>query len=146
MIKQLHFQFDAKSGLPVYRQLMDQVQYYLASGTLRPGDQLPSIRDLAKRLAVNPTTIVKAYSELEHAGVIEMQRGKGAFISSKVRKMSGEECEEILRQSVKQLVVEASQIGAGAKTVVKLMREEFSKLNAQDAEEEPVQLKVVNGA
>ena len=64
--KALHFQIDPRSGLPVYRQLMDQIKYYVASGGLRSGDQLPSIRDLATRASVNPTTVVKCYTELQH--------------------------------------------------------------------------------
>jgi GntR family transcriptional regulator len=77
----LHFQLSIHSGVPVYRQLMDQIRHYVASGVLAPGDQLPSIRELARFLAVNPTTIVKAYGELAHDGVIEIRHGRGAFVA-----------------------------------------------------------------
>jgi len=97
MIKSLHLQIDPNSGIPVYRQMMDQVKYYLASGALQPGDQLPSIRELAQKLAINPTTVVKAYSELEHGQVIEMRHGKGVFVADKAVRMSDREREKALR-------------------------------------------------
>ena len=69
------------SAVPVYIQLMEQVKHAVETGALRPGDQLPGIRKLAESLVVNPNTVAKAYRELEHAGVIELRQGSGAFIS-----------------------------------------------------------------
>src|SRR5210317_1011212 len=80
-MKPLFYQIDPHSGLPVYRQVMDQTKHYIASGALVAGDQLPSIRELATRLSVNPATIVKAYNELQNEGVMEIKQGKGAFVS-----------------------------------------------------------------
>ena len=80
-MKPLFYQIDPHSGLPVYRQVMDQTKHYIASGALVTGDQLPSIRDLATSLSVNPATIVKAYNELQNEGVMEIKQGKGAFVS-----------------------------------------------------------------
>ena len=74
------FQIDFKSGKPVYLQLVDQIRYAAASGALRPGDPLPSIRPLAEELRVNRNTIAKAYTELESQGVIETIPGKGCFL------------------------------------------------------------------
>ncbi len=74
------FQIDFKSGKPVYLQLVDQIRYAAASGALRPGDPLPSIRPLAEELRVNRNTIAKAYAELESQGVIETIPGKGCFL------------------------------------------------------------------
>src|SRR5690348_4050044 len=79
----LHFQIDAHAGMPVYRQILDQIKYYVASGILKPGDRLPSIRELAQTLAVNPTTVVRVYGDLEHEGLIEMQHGRGAFVTAR---------------------------------------------------------------
>ena len=125
---QLHFQIDPHSGLPVYRQMMDQVKYYVASGTLASGDQLPSIRELAQSLSVNPTTVVKAYSELEHAGVIEMRHGKGAFVSDGASALSEREREKALRRLARQLAVEAMQMGANEKLVTRVVQEELAAL------------------
>jgi len=124
----LHIQVDPHSGVPVYRQAMDQIEYYVASKVLAPGDQLPSIRELAKSLRVNPTTVVKAYTELEHKGVIEMKHGKGAFISESVRKMSEKEIVTALRRVVRQLAVEATQMGAPLELVMKVLKEEMQTL------------------
>ena len=142
MEKALHFQIDVRSGVPVYRQLMDQVRYYIASGLLKPGNQLPSIRELAQRLTVNPTTIVKAYTELEHEKAIELRRGKGAFIAEQVRP-SASDCRAALRRAARQLAVEATQMGASVQDAVQTVREEFAELNQTSAEEKTVKLKVV---
>jgi len=76
------FRLDSGTGVPVYRQIMDQVASGLATGGLRPGDQLPTVRQLAVDLAVNPNTVVRAYRELEIRGLLETQQGTGTFIST----------------------------------------------------------------
>ena len=126
----LHFQIDLQSGIPVYRQMMDQMKYYLAAGTLRPGDQLPSIRELARQLAVNPTTVVKAYSELEHEGVIEMRHGKGAFVLVPQVQVTERGREKALRRIARQLAVEATQMGAPNDYVLQLVAEELNEFKA----------------
>jgi GntR family transcriptional regulator len=126
MLKPVHLQIDPHSGFPVYRQMMDQIRYYVASGVLAPGDQLPSIRDLAQKLAVNPTTVVKAYSELEHAGVIEMRHGKGVFVAQHSLRMSDREREKALRRLARQLAVEAAQMSAPTDLVLTIVQEEIA--------------------
>lgn len=128
MLKQLHLQLDPHSGVPVYRQMMDQVKYYVASGVLQSGDQLPSIRELAQRLAVNPTTVVKAYTELEHAEVIEMRHGKGVFVAERAVRMSDREREKALRRIARQLAVEAAQMKATPDLVIRIVEEEIANL------------------
>ncbi|HSJ54547.1 MAG TPA: GntR family transcriptional regulator [Anaerolineae bacterium] len=73
-------QVDQKSGIPIYIQLMDQVKHLIAAGCLRPGEQLPTIRELAVHLAVNLHTVAHAYAELEREGFLSIQRGRGTFI------------------------------------------------------------------
>src|SRR5881296_1392520 len=107
----LHFQINPHSGVPVYRQMIDQVKYYVASDALKAEDQLPSIRELAQALAINPTTVVRVYSELEREGVVEMRHGKGAFITASGRRMSAAERDRTLRRLARQLAVEARQMG-----------------------------------
>jgi GntR family transcriptional regulator len=68
-------------GVPIYLQLMEQVKHAIETGALRPGEQLPGIRPLAEELVINPNTVAKAYRELEHAGVIELRHGAGAFVT-----------------------------------------------------------------
>jgi GntR family transcriptional regulator len=123
----LHLQIDPHSGVPVYRQIMDQVKYCVASGVLAAGDRLPSIRAMAKDLHVNPTTIVKAYGELEHEGAIELRHGKGAFVAEGASRMTAREREKALRRLARQLAVEASQMGADEPLVLKLVKEEIAR-------------------
>jgi len=75
------FRPNPASGVPIYLQLMEQVKHAIATGALRPGEQLPGIRKVAEELVINPNTVAKSYRELEHAGVIELRQGAGAFVS-----------------------------------------------------------------
>src|ERR1700691_5724539 len=77
-----HFLLDLHTGVPVYRQIIDQVRGALASGALSAGDQLPTVRQLAVDLAINPNTVVRAYRELELGGLLETHQGTGTFIST----------------------------------------------------------------
>ena len=71
------------TGVPIYLQLMEQVKHAIATGAVKPGEQLPSIRPLAEELVINPNTVAKSYRELEHEGVIELRQGAGAFVSER---------------------------------------------------------------
>jgi GntR family transcriptional regulator len=76
------FHLNPRSGIPIYVQLKEQVKTAVAGGVLNPGDQMPSVRDLAVALVVNPNTIARAYSELEREGLLSVEQGRGTFISS----------------------------------------------------------------
>src|SRR5512142_1557377 len=76
------FRLDPHSGVPVYRQIIDQVTGGMAAGVLSAGDQLPTVRQVAVDLAINPNTVVRAYRELEIRGVLQTQQGTGTFISN----------------------------------------------------------------
>jgi len=140
----LHFQINPHSGMPVYRQMIDQVKYYVASDALKAGDQLPSIRELAQSLAINPTTVVRVYTELEREGVIEMRHGKGAFVTASARRMTAAERDKALRLLARHLAVEATQMGAPASQVLKVVREELAELQDADELGAPVKVSVVS--
>lgn len=74
------FRINPSAGLPLYLQLMEQIKHAVETGALREGDQLPPIRKVAEDLVMNPNTVVRAYRELEHEGVLELKHGSGAFI------------------------------------------------------------------
>src|SRR5438105_13827487 len=76
------FRLDSKSGVPIYRQIQDQIRYGVASGLLALGEQLPTVRALAVELSVNPNTVIKAYSELEREGLLNTEQGSGTFVSA----------------------------------------------------------------
>ena len=76
------FRVDAGSGVPIYRQLVEQVRREVMLGRLGPGDQLPTLREVVDTLAINPNTVVKAYAELEHEGLVVRRQGTGTFVSA----------------------------------------------------------------
>jgi GntR family transcriptional regulator len=106
MILQINF----KSGMPVYLQLVDQIRYAAASGALRPGEPLPSIRPLAEQLRVNRNTISKAYAELENQGVIETIPGKGCFLKSAKSPFTKSAREKLLVQEIDEAIVAAHHL------------------------------------
>ncbi len=117
----------------MYRQIMDQVKYYVSAGTLKAGGQLPSIRELAKSLHVNPTTIVKAYGELEHEGVIEMRHGKGVFVTGSGSRLPRADRERAVRDLARHLAVEASQMGVDGEDVLRFVEEELRRMGSRTA-------------
>ena len=116
------FHIDPSSGTPIYRQVADQVRQAVAGGTLRPGDRLPSVRELAVELAINPNTIAKAYQELERDGVIETPRGRGSFIADRDQGLPAEARREKLRPAVERLVVEAYHLGVRDEDVQRMVQ------------------------
>jgi GntR family transcriptional regulator len=144
----LHLELDPHSGIPAYRQMMDQIRYYIAGGTLRPGDQLPSIRELATAVAVNPTTVVRVYTELERDGILEMRHGKGAFVADvSVETLAPADREKAVRRAARQLALESSQLRVSPVRVVQIVREELAGIEHPDlpAVDEPVKFTVMSG-
>ncbi|MGA7858537.1 MAG: GntR family transcriptional regulator [Terracidiphilus sp.] len=121
------FQLDLHSGVPVYRQVIDQVRGGIASGLLAAGDQLPTVRQLAVDLAINPNTVVRAYRELELGGLLETHQGTGTFISTQKMKQADAERTRQLTQIVTDCV---SRAGAAGFTVDDLI-EEFRGLQTE---------------
>jgi GntR family transcriptional regulator len=80
----MFFRLSPQSGVPMYLQLVEQVRHGVETGTLRAGDQLPTLRTVAEELVVNPNTVAKAYREMEHAGLIVLRQGAGAFVATGV--------------------------------------------------------------
>jgi GntR family transcriptional regulator len=108
----MQFGLDLKSGVPVYRQIIDQVHAARASGTIRPGDQLPTVRQLAVDLSINPNTVMRAYRELELTGALTTHQGTGTFITlAKVEQQSNAERERKLDQLVAEFVARAGRDG-----------------------------------
>ena len=123
------FRLDAHSGVPVYRQIIDQVMAGTASGALAAGDQLPTVRQLAVDLSINPNTVIRAYREMEIRGVLETHQGSGTFLSN--RKVKVDETER--RRGLRQLAGEvAARAGEAGFSVKELLRE----LNEYQAESE----------
>ncbi len=114
------FHLDLHTGVPVYRQIIDQVRGALASGALATGDQLPTVRQLAVDLSINPNTVVRAYKELGLSGQLETQQGTGTFISQQKLPGSVDERERQLSQIVGDAVARA---GAAGFTIEQLLEQ-----------------------
>src|ERR1700758_1373320 len=112
------FRLDAHSGVPVYRQLIDQVQAAVARGSLVPGAQLPTVRHVAVELAINPNTVMRAYREMEIRGILDTQQGTGTFIADRQSEPTREERERQLSQLVGEFI---SRAGAAGLTVDELI-------------------------
>ena len=116
----LPFQFvlDLRSGVPVYRQLIDQVRTGVALGSLTAGDQLPTVRQMAVDLAINPNTVLRAYRELELGGLLETHQGTGTFVAKKRLERKDAERERQLTQLANEF---AARAGAAGFTVEELL-------------------------
>jgi len=104
---------DPHSGVPVYKQLMDQVKFHVASGLLRPGDELPSTRALSSELGVNPMTVSKAYSYLEREGVVERRPGRPLVVREMESEQARQRKIDRLRDSLGPVVTMIKQLGIG---------------------------------
>lgn len=121
------FTLNPASGIPIYRQLMEQVRRMVASNQLKPGDSLPSVRELALLHAVNPMTISKAYSLLEAEGLLERQRGKAMTIAQQQSRENKTARLQHLQPAIDQLVMAARQLELGTDDVVKAVRQSMEK-------------------
>jgi GntR family transcriptional regulator len=107
----IHIQIDIKSGVPFYRQIIDQVKGAIAAGIVEPGDRLPTVRQLAVDLSINPNTVSRAYTELELTGLVETQMGSGTFISHKDVTKDEVERRRMLDQLCQEFLSKASSYG-----------------------------------
>lgn len=122
MAAQLLFQVFPTSGLPIYRQLLDQVRRHVASGRLEPGDFLPSVRQVALDLEINPMTVSKAYSLLERDGVVELVRGQGMRVAERAGTGgSVGQRQERLAPLLEQVLAEAYQLSLSPRQVQSLL-------------------------
>jgi GntR family transcriptional regulator len=117
------FSLDLHSGVPVYRQLIDQVRGGIASSSLTAGDQLPTVRQLAVDLAINPNTVLRAYRELELGGLLETHQGTGTFISDKKPEKKSAERERQLSQIAAEFAARAGASGFTVEELIERLRE-----------------------
>jgi GntR family transcriptional regulator len=117
------FRLDPKSGVPVYRQLIDQVLVAIASGQLNSGDQLPTVRQLAVELSINPNTVMRAYKELEIRGMLTTQQGTGTFITSKKVKTDDAQRQKRLSQMVGEFVARVAGEGYTVEDIIERLNE-----------------------
>ncbi len=127
----MQIRISKNDGVPLYRQIVNQVKYLVAVGRLSAGEQLPSVRALAERLVVNPNTMVRAYRELEIAGVITSRQGSGAFIADNGSPLSARDQQRVIEERVDMLLAEASSLNVDVAMLVRLLRDRARKLKAE---------------
>ena len=131
----MHIQISLNDGVPIYRQIVNQVKYLVASGQLLPGEELPPIRTLARQLLVTPNTVVKAYGLLEAGDVVRKRRGAGTYVSEAGSRLARNEQRKILTQRADALLAEARQMSFTFEEVHALLRQR-ERLFAQDTPKE----------
>jgi len=107
----MFFKLNPTTGQPLYLQLMQQIRHAAETGALQDGEQLPGIRTLAEELVVSPNTIAKAYSELEHEGILELRQGSGAFLTLKRRTRSLTDHVQVARRRLRELIEQLREHG-----------------------------------
>jgi GntR family transcriptional regulator len=119
----MKFSIDYKSGVPFYRQIIEQIKFGIANRELGSGDRLPTVRQLAVDLSINPNTVVRAYRELEIEGVLDTQQGSGTFVGSAKPEIDRLEKQRMLDQIVTELMARASSYGLTLDDVLEGLRQ-----------------------
>jgi GntR family transcriptional regulator len=114
---------DAKSGVPFYRQIIEQVKFAIASGELEPGEQLPTVRQLAVDLSVNPNTVIRAYRELEIERLLDTHQGSGTFVGTERPRIDQMERRRMLDQIITDLLARAASYGLTLSEVLEGLRQ-----------------------
>jgi len=130
---QIHI--SSSDGVPIYLQIVNQVKYLVASGRLAAGVELSPIRVLAQRLLINPSTVARAYRELEMAGIVEKRRTAGTYVSDQGSPLARRERIKILAERIDALLAEARQMNVDVEDVLKLVEQRHRILQPADTEE-----------
>lgn len=125
------FHVDPGNGLPIYRQLADQVKLAIARGTLGAGDQLPSVRAVSESLSVNPATVQKAWQELEREGIAEMRRGLGMFVAVAAGRAERAGARRALEEAAERLAAVAIALGVNVEEAMNLVRQQMGSIRAR---------------
>jgi len=122
---------DAAGGRPIYEQIVMQVTYAVAAGSLRAGDPVPSVRELAAELLVNPNTVARAYRELQAEGVLEARRGLGLYVTNGAPNRSEKARTRLIGEQFKQLIREATEAGLSKKEIRDLASKTLRELGGK---------------
>jgi len=127
----IEFHLDTRSGLAPYLQIVQQVRHALRLGMLRKGDQLPTVKDVVGSLAINPNTVLKAYRELEYAGLVDARPGVGTFVTKTLGNGSVA-AHGPLRREIQRWVVKARSAGLDDESIEALFRDSFRSSSEED--------------
>ena len=126
----MYLHLDHHSGEPIYRQIVEAVKYRIASGRLGEGAKMPSIRVLAGELKINPRTVVKAYEELQHAGLVVMKQGQGVFVATNRQGIPAKARRKAVAEMARRLLAEASRLGADRDEVLRILDDEARRMGS----------------
>ena len=119
---------DSRNSRPIYEQIIDSIKENILKGILRPGDKLPSVREMSSMITANPNTVSRAYMELERQGVTETLRGKGTFVSSNYKPKVEEESMEKLKDDIKKIIVEAYYMGIEKEDMIEIIEDIYKEV------------------
>lgn len=125
------FDLNPSNGVPVYEQIVRQIKFAIANGVYEPGQMIPSVRELARRLAINPNTVARAYRELQTDEVIEPVRGSGLAVSAGARATCRAERVKLLRQRIAGVMQEAVQSQLAAEDIRQIVDQELAKASGK---------------
>ena len=118
---------ETKSELPIYEQIVRQVKFAVATRSLRPGELVDSVRELAKKLVINPNTVARAYRELQEDGVLETVRGQGLKVSSRALRRCLAERRALIRERLQEVLREAAQSNLSRDEIEAIVQEELNR-------------------
>ena len=127
----MNITINVKDGVPIYRQIANQIRYMVASGLLRPGEEIAAVRTLALKLNVTPNTVVKAYDELEAVGVIYKRRGAGTYIADEQSPLANRERVRIIEARIDALLAESHQLNFSGEELLELFRKRQQALTGK---------------
>ncbi len=127
----MFIRIEPSSGVPITRQIMDQIRTQCASGDLAPGDRLPSVRVLARELAVNQNTILRVYERLTMEGLLERRHGDGTYVANNMTPDQLQRQQEQLKRNAEQLVYLAQSLGLDVNTIHKIIDQAHDSLQKQ---------------
>jgi len=127
----MFFQINTSNGVPVYEQVCRQVTFAVANGSIKPGELIPSVRQLARDLAINPNTVARAYRQLQDSEILDSVRGTGMAIAEGARSICKSERTRILRETMRQMIQEARQSQLDNPEIEKLFQSELNKKRGQ---------------
>ena len=128
----MFFKVDPSNGLAIYEQIVRQIKFAVAHELLRPGDLVPSVRELARELAINPNTVARAYRELQSQDVLDPVRGTGLAVTVAARRRCTEDRVKLVRARLRQALVEAKQSRLDGPELRQIVEEELARVEKQD--------------
>jgi GntR family transcriptional regulator len=134
----LRLRLDSESGVPFYQQVVQQVKRLVASGAIAPGDRLPTVRELASELTLNPNTVARAYQDMERDGTVETRRGLGTFACAPSAQLTHAERRMMVAALLDRALLEARHLNLSPDDVLALLRERMEETRLEETDAQPL--------